>query len=153
MGTIVLSFWIGKGFVSSSSCPWPIEGIHWMNRLIEATHKVQLICFPICQQVCTCLFPDSKRGPVAQLPHWHLWTSVGEVWCFFGLEPVPSSLHLFLLEVSFTPVASKTICICMTPKFLLKSLINLVSFPRFNSQLPAWYLHLNVSENFQSLHV
>ena len=56
---------------------------------------------PVCSQI-------AKEVQLLSFLIRHLWTSVGEVWCFFGLEPVLSSLHLLLfVEVSFIPMASK----------------------------------------------
>lgn len=175
MGTSVLSFSIGRDYVLSSLCPqqapnivvspWPIESIHWINRVMDTPSQSYLAHrFPYLPAVYTYFFPESKKGPVAHLPHWEL-VDINErgvvflrTWTY-ALFPSFLTLlkqsHLlpWLQKLSLY-MASETISKLVTPQFAsprqISSLICLVSFhliaiPCFVSPLECFRKKLTIT--------
>lgn len=111
-----------------------------MNRVMEAPHKGQLICFPTCQMPGP-VYSQNQEVQLLSFLIRHLGISMREVWGFLGLGPVPSSLHFLLFLGNLIYSYGFRSYILVTPKFVspsqISSLICLSSFPRLNSQLPA----------------
>lgn len=152
MGTgVVLSFLMGTDYVPSSLCPWQapnivvpdpqkafIEWIEWWRPPTKVSLSISLpsrslyLSIPRIKKkfICSASSLGNERG----VGFLRTWTCA-------------SSLHFLLLGNLIYSHGFRNY-ILLTPKFVppshISSLICLASFPRINSQLPAWYLHLNV---------